>query len=245
MFNKMATPNRVITIIILEFNLILLYIGSTQTCIVQITQPSLLEVDNTYKIITIPCDFSATNCPISQPEVLWFRQKAQNQPERLCPKDQCLGEVGKFTTKSQIPHQAFLTLNEVDVSDSAIYFCGIAFSDSTEPKSKQTGPGTMLVVREEKLLSHEGENVLIAFLSLLSFYIAILSVVFIIISKLKLETPNKIGTDEAPQKKRSARRIFQEIAQELYHKRYVETKQEERDDYIYENRRTHSNFERS
>ncbi|KAM9100558.1 immunoglobulin superfamily member 6 isoform X2 [Sarcophilus harrisii] len=245
MFNKMATPNRVITLITLEFNLILLYIGSTQTCIVQIAQPSLLEIDYTYKIITIPCNFSATNCSTSQPEVLWFRQKAENQPERLCPKDQCLDEAGKFTTKSQIPHQVFLTLNEVDVSDSAIYFCGIAFSDSIEPKSKQTGPGTTLVVRNEKLLSHEGENILIAFLALLSFYIAILSVIFIIISKLKLEPPNKRGSDKASQKKRSARRIFQEIAQELYHRRYVETKQEERDDYIYENRRAHSNFEKS
>ncbi|XP_072453976.1 immunoglobulin superfamily member 6 isoform X2 [Notamacropus eugenii] len=244
MYNKMATPNRIITTISLEFNLILLYLGAIRTCIVNIKQPSLLEVDYTYKTITIQCDFSTRNCPKSQPEVLWFRQNAHYQPERLCPH-QCLGDGGKFTvTESKTENQVSLTLNMIALNDSAIYFCGIAFSQSTDPKSKQTGPGTMLVVRGNKLLSHEVENLLIALLSLLSFYIAVLSVIFIVISKLKLKTPKKTGTDEAPQKKRSARRIFQEIAQELYRKRYVETKQEEGDENIYENRRGQSNFER-
>ncbi|XP_078009021.1 immunoglobulin superfamily member 6 isoform X2 [Phascolarctos cinereus] len=225
----MATPNRVITIITLEFNLILLYIGAIQTCIVNIKQPPLLEVDYTCKTITIQCDFSAINCPKIQPQVLWFRQNAHYQPEHLCP-DQCLGDSGKFTvTESLTQNQVSLTLNTVALNDSAIYFCGIAFSHSTEPRSKQTGSGTMLVVRGNKLLSHEAENLLIALLSLLSFYIAALTVIFIVISKqLKLKTRKKTGTDEAPQKKRSARHIFQEIARELHHKRYVDTKCEQR-----------------
>ncbi|XP_074058992.1 immunoglobulin superfamily member 6 [Macrotis lagotis] len=239
----MATTNRVI-IATLEFNLILLYIGAIQTCTVNITQPSLLEVDYTYETITLQCDFSAVNCPKSQPQVIWFLQNAHYQVEKLCT-DQCLHRVDKFTmTRSLTQNQVSLTLNTVTSNDNAIYFCGIAFSDSTEPRSKQTGPGTMLVVRGFKLLSHEAENLLIVLLSLLSFYIAALSVIFIIISKLKWKIPKKTGTDEAPQKKRSARHIFQEIAQELYHKRYVERKQGDRDDRIYENRRAHCNFER-
>ncbi|XP_044513383.1 immunoglobulin superfamily member 6 [Gracilinanus agilis] len=243
MYNKMTTPNRVITIITLEFNLILLYTGAIQTCTVYIQQPSLLEVDYTCETITIQCDFSVINCPKSDPKVLWFRQNAHHQPAKLCP-DQCLDKAGKFTiTESLTQNQASLTLNTVTLNDSAIYFCGIAFSESDEPRSKQTGPGTILVVRGTRLLSHEVQNLLIALLSLLSIYIAALSMIFIVIFKqLKLKMPRKTGTDEAPPKKRSARHIFQEIAQELYHKRYVETKQQEKDDIIYENRRAHSNF---
>ncbi|XP_043834110.1 immunoglobulin superfamily member 6 isoform X2 [Dromiciops gliroides] len=220
----MAIPKRVNIIITLEFNLILLYTGAIQTCTVGVKQPSLLEVDYTYQTITIPCDFSAINCPETQPQVLWFRQNVHHQLENLCP-DQCLDQRGKFTmTLSQIPNQTSLTLNKVTLNDSAIYFCGIAFSASTEPRSKQTGPGTMLVVRGSKLLSHEVENFLIAALCLLSMYTAVLSAVFIVISKSKLKETKKIETDAPPPKKRSARHIFQEIAQELYQKRYVETK---------------------
>ncbi|XP_068941023.1 immunoglobulin superfamily member 6 isoform X2 [Petaurus breviceps papuanus] len=244
MYNKMASPNRIITIMTLKFNLILLYTGTVRTCIISISQPPLLEVDYTCKTITIQCDFSANNCPNVLPQVLWFRQNAHHQPEQLCPH-QCLEDGGKFTTtESLTQNQVSLTLNTVTLNDSAIYFCGIAFSQSPEPRSKQAGPGTVLVVRGNKLLSQEVENLLIALLSLLSFYVAALSVTFIVISKLKLKIPKKTGADEAPQKKKSARHIFQEIAQELYRKRYVETKQGERENNIYENRRGESNFER-
>lgn len=50
-------------------------------------------------------------------------------------------------TESMTENQVSLTLNMIALNDSAIYFCGIAFSQSTDPMSKQTGPGTMLVVR--------------------------------------------------------------------------------------------------
>ncbi|XP_012500427.1 PREDICTED: immunoglobulin superfamily member 6 isoform X1 [Propithecus coquereli] len=106
----------------------------------------------------------------------------------------------------------------------------------------------ILLYVETKLLSKELQSFLIAVLSLLSVYITGVCVVFIVLSKQsKSNTLRKKETKDDSQKKKSARRIFQEIAQELYHKRYVETSQqpEKEDNTTYENRRALSNYERS
>ncbi|XP_062036723.1 immunoglobulin superfamily member 6 [Lepus europaeus] len=226
----------------LEINLILFYVAAVGACTVSITQPRYLEVDLTYKTVTIECTFSKSGCPLAQTTSLWFRHGVQ-QPENLC-LDGCRSEADKFTVREVLAqNQVSLTINRVTSNDSAIYICGIAVA-TPAPRAKQTGDGTMLVVRDGKLLSREVRSLLTALLALLSIYIAGVCVIFIIFSKAKSNILRNKETKEDPQKK-SVRRIFQEIAQELYHKRYVgRSQQPEKDNNTYENRSTLSNYER-
>ncbi|XP_008256093.1 immunoglobulin superfamily member 6 isoform X1 [Oryctolagus cuniculus] len=228
----------------LGINFILFYIGAVGACTVSITQPRYLEVDLTYKTVTIDCTFSKSGCPSAQTTSLWFRHGVQ-QPENLCLNG-CRSEADKFTVREVLAqNQVSLTINRVTSNDSAIYICGIAVAThALAPGAKQTGDGTMLVVRESKLLSREVRSLLTALLALLSIYIAGVCVIFIIFSKAKSNILRNKKTKEDPQKK-SARRIFQEIAQELYHKRYVgRSQQPEKENNTYENRSTLSYYER-
>ncbi|XP_045398733.1 immunoglobulin superfamily member 6 [Lemur catta] len=228
-----------------QVSLILFYVGAVGACTVSVTQPHYLEVDyTTHKAVTIECSFSATGCPSEHPTSLWFRY-GTHQPENLCLHG-CTNEADKFTVRESLAkNQVSLTVNRVTSNDSAIYICGIAFPSAQEPRAKQTREGTTLVVREIKPLSKELQGFLTAVLSLLSIYIIGVCVVFIVLSKQsKSNTLRNKETKEDSQKKKSARRIFQEIAQELYHKRYVERSQQPEKDNTYENRRALSNYER-
>ncbi|XP_077616629.1 immunoglobulin superfamily member 6 isoform X2 [Crocuta crocuta] len=198
----METLKRGKTILGLEINLILFYVGVASDCIVSVSQPPYLEVAHTQEAITIQCSFSHVGCPEEQPRSLWFRYGA-HQPESLCV-DGCTSDAGKFTVKEALAqNQVSLTVNRVTLNDSAIYICGIALPLSKHPGAKRTGEGTVLVVREMKGL----HSLLIAVLSLLSIYITVLLGIFVVLSK-----------------KKSARPIFQETAQDLYNKGPVETR---------------------
>ncbi|XP_037669430.1 immunoglobulin superfamily member 6 [Choloepus didactylus] len=227
----------------LEVNLILFYVGAVGACTVSVSQPQSLEVDSTHEAITIECTFSTANCPEEPPTRLWFRFGA-HESENLCLNG-CRSEADKYTVRESLAqNQVSLTVNRVTLNDSAIYICGIAFPHQRTWKAKQTGKGTMLVVREIKL-DKKLQNFLIALLSLLSIYLIGVCVIFILLSKSKTNTLGNKGTEEDSQKKKSARRIFQDIAQELYHKRYIETNQRpEKDSNTYKNRRVFPNYER-
>ncbi|KAL4693469.1 hypothetical protein H8957_002638 [Semnopithecus entellus] len=240
----MGTVGRSSTARHLQTNLILFCVGAVGACTVSVTQPWYLEVDYTHGAVTIKCTFSATGCPSEQPTRLWFRYGAQ-QPENLC-LDGCKSEADKFTVREAfIENQVSLTVNRVTANDSAIYICGIAFPSVREARAKQTGGGTTLVVREIKLLSKELWSFLTALVSLLSVYVTGVCVAFILLSKSKSKPLRNKEIKEDSQQKKSVRRIFQEIAQELYHKRHVETNQRsEKDNTTYENRRVLSSYER-
>ncbi|XP_045141462.1 immunoglobulin superfamily member 6 isoform X2 [Echinops telfairi] len=226
----------------LEINLILLSFGAAGACTVSVTQPSYLHVEYTQQAVTITCTFSSTRCPPELPTSLWFRYDAQRS-ERLC-SDGCQSQADKFTVREfPAQNQVSLTVNWVTQNDSAIYICGIAFPSASEPKAKQTGGGTTLVVREREL-SAQLQNSLIALLLLFSVYLVAVGVVFVVLSRSKSNSLRNKDIEEDSQKKKSARRIFQDIAQELYHKRYVERSQQEKDSNTYENRRAVSNCER-
>lgn len=89
---------------------------------------------------------------------------------------------------------------------------------------------------EERLFSREVHSLLIVLLALLAVYVTGVCVIFIVLFKSKSNSPRSRETKE-DSKKKSARRIFQEIAQELYHKRYVETSHQPEQDGTYENRK--------
>ncbi|XP_036680168.1 immunoglobulin superfamily member 6 isoform X2 [Balaenoptera musculus] len=238
----METVNRGKIILGLELNLILFHVGAAGNCTVSVVQPPSLEVDYTQRAVTMHCSFSTAGCPAEQPTSLWFRYGAL-QPENLC-LDGCRNETDKFTLVNLAQNQVSLTVNRLTFNDSAIYICGIAFPSSKEPRAKRTGGGTVLVVRETKVLSKELQSLLAALLSLLSMYVTGVFVFFIVLTKSKSNTLRKKETEDS-QKKKSARRIFQEIAQELYNKRHMETSQQPQEkDNTYENRRALSNYER-
>ncbi|GAB1292636.1 Immunoglobulin superfamily member 6 [Apodemus speciosus] len=196
--------------------------GVLGACTVSVLQPAYLEVDHDSEAVTMECTFSTTGCSPAQPKSLWFRC-GTHQPEALC-LDGCRNKADKFTVKETLDqNQVSLTVNRLSPNDSAIYICGIAFPNEKAPSSKQTGNGTTLVVRE-RLFSKEVYSLLIVLLALLSVYIASVCVIAIVLLKSKSNSPRSRETKE-DSKKKSARRIFQEIAQELYHKRYVETSQ--------------------
>ncbi|XP_040829147.1 immunoglobulin superfamily member 6 isoform X2 [Ochotona curzoniae] len=224
-------------------SLILLHVGAVGACSVSVTQPQYLEVDLTHKAVTIECTFSMSNCPRRPTVSLWFLHGTQ-QPKNLCFPHGCRSEADKYTVREALAqNQVSLTVNRVTSNDSAIYICGIAAAtDALEPRARQTGEGTMLVVRESKLLSREVQSLLTALLVLLSVYIAGICIIFIILSKAKSHPLRNRETKEDAQKKKSARRIFHEIAQELYHKRYVATNpQPDKDNSTYENQSALSN----
>ncbi|XP_012867123.1 PREDICTED: immunoglobulin superfamily member 6 [Dipodomys ordii] len=221
----------------LEISLLLFYVGAVGACTISVTQPEYLEVDVTHPAVTIQCNFSMTRCPSEPPRALWFRYGPQ-QPETLCLTG-CKSETEKFTTY-HFPgqNQAILTVHALTANDSAIYICGIAI-----PSAKHTGSGTMLVVRGSRLLSKEVQHLLMALLALLSIYIIGMGVVFLVLSQSKSKVLRRKETKEDSQK-RSARRIFQEIAQELYQKRNMEVSHQPEKDDMYENRRELANYKR-
>ncbi|XP_055994876.1 immunoglobulin superfamily member 6 [Sorex fumeus] len=224
----------------LKINLILFHVGVAGQCTVSISQPPYLEVDYTQEAVTMQCSFDTSGCPPEPPTSLWFRYGA-HQPENLCEKG-CKSE--KFTErKNMAEKQVFLTVNQVAPNDSAIYICGIAFAASGDPGAKRTGNGTLLAVRDTKILSKTVQSLLTAVLALLSIYIVGVALVFIILSKTKSKCQRNKVTEDS-QKKMSARRIFQEIAQELYNKRHVETSHPPDRNDTYENRSALSKYER-
>ncbi|XP_061257390.1 immunoglobulin superfamily member 6 [Bos javanicus] len=236
----METVNRGKIILSLEFNLILFYVGVADDCTVSVSQPPELQVDYMQKVVTLPCSFSTVGCPAEQPKCLWFRY-GTHESKNLCLNG-CTSKTDKYTLENPAQNQVSLTVNRLTFNDSAIYVCGIAFPNSKQPRAKQTGRGTVLVVREMKVLSKELQSALIALLVLFSIYITSVLVILIVLTKAKSNTQRKKETEES-QKKKSARRIFQEIAQELYSKRQQTSQQTEKDN-TYENRAALSNYER-
>uniref|UniRef100_A0A8B9DR38 Immunoglobulin superfamily member 6 n=1 Tax=Anser cygnoides TaxID=8845 RepID=A0A8B9DR38_ANSCY len=122
--------------------------GAADTCQVTVRQPRYQEAEYSTQTVSLPCAFSASECSLSKPQVLWFRFFT-NKHEDLCtPK--CTNDQ-KF--KVQISENSIaLQINDLSVNDNAVYFCGIAFSDSSSPHSKRTGNGTVLTKRGQKML---------------------------------------------------------------------------------------------
>lgn len=127
--------------------------GVADDCTVSVSQLPELEVDYRQKVVTLTCSFSTVGCPAEKPTRLWFRY-GTHEPENLCSNG-CSSETDKYTLKYPAQNQVSLTVNRLTFNDSAIYICGIAFRSSKQPRAKQTGGGTVLVVRgQSKLYSH-------------------------------------------------------------------------------------------
>ncbi|ELK37860.1 PREDICTED: immunoglobulin superfamily member 6 [Myotis davidii] len=224
----------------LEVGLLLCCVGAVGGCTVSISQPPVLEVDYAQGAVTVPCFFSTVGCPPEAPSSLWFRYGA-HRTETLCV-DGCTSEADKFTVR-KAQNQVSLTVNRLTPNDSAIYICGLASPSSEDPRAKEAGAGTVLVVREARGPGTALRGLLAALLALLSVYVVVVLGVFVILARSKFNTLRNKEKEDS-QKKKSARRIFQEIAQELYNKRHVGTSHQPEKDNTYENRTALDNYER-
>ncbi|NXP66867.1 IGSF6 protein, partial [Chloropsis cyanopogon] len=116
--------------------------GFADHCRVTVTQPRFQQADSSMNNVSLTCTFSASGCSSSPPEVLWFRFLS-NMHQDLCTPG-CTDHQ-KYKVHSS-ENNILLQIKDLTVDDSAVYVCGIAFSDSESPLSKQTGDGTVLTV---------------------------------------------------------------------------------------------------
>ncbi|XP_035195766.1 immunoglobulin superfamily member 6 isoform X2 [Oxyura jamaicensis] len=228
----MASFNNFQRMLMLAFNWTLYSAGAADPCQVTVSQPSFQEAEYSTQTVSLPCNFSASGCSPSKPQVLWFRIFT-NKHEDLCtPK--CTSDQ-KF--KVEISENSIsLQINDLTVNDSAVYFCGIAFSDSSSPHSKRTGDGTVL--RKRGRHRTEEFNCMIIISTLLLLYCTAVFTV-LIVYKLKPKLSGNEDQRTETCKITSGRKIFQAIAQELQKQRYAEHSQQPdhlEDDTVYQNR---------
>ncbi|NWX13269.1 IGSF6 protein, partial [Aegotheles bennettii] len=209
-------------------------IGAADTCQVTVTQPRFQEADYSMHTVYLTCAFSASGCPSSSPQVLWFRFLT-NKHEDLCTPG-CTDHQ-KYKVHSPTENNISLQINDLTVDDNAVYICGIAFPDSSSPHSKQTGDGTVLTKTENQ---HSNGNLIFIFMIIASTLLFLYSTTvftFFIVYKVGSNTDLKFLNNL--QKIRSGRKIFQAIAQELQKQRYAEhcgQPDDLEDDTVYQNR---------
>ncbi|KFR10335.1 Immunoglobulin superfamily member 6, partial [Opisthocomus hoazin] len=197
----MASFNKLKNVLMLAFDWILYGTGAADACQVTVTQPKFQEVDSSTHTVFLTCVFSASGCSSSPPEVLWFRFLI-NKHEDLCTPGCTNHEKYKVHLLPQ--NNISLQINDLTVDDNAIYICGIAFSDSSSPHSKQTGDGTVLMKTEKQ--HNSGKLILMIIASSLMFlYSTTVLTLFAVYKKIS-----------------SGRKIFQAIAQELQKQRYAQ-----------------------
>ncbi|NXV15569.1 IGSF6 protein, partial [Cepphus grylle] len=192
--------------------------GAADTCQVTVTQPRFQEADYSMHTVFLTCAFSASGCSSSPPQVLWFRFLT-NKHEDLCTPG-CTDHQ-KYTVHLLSGNNISLQINDLTVDDNAVYICGIAFSDSSSPHSKQAGDGTVLMKREKQHSNGKLIFMIIAS-SLLFLYSTAVFTLFVVYKKIS-----------------SGRKIFQAIAQELQKQRYAEHCRQPddlEDDTVYQNR---------
>ncbi|KAF1454214.1 Immunoglobulin superfamily member 6, partial [Spheniscus demersus] len=193
--------------------------GAADTCQVTVTQPRFQEADYSTHTVFLTCAFSASGCSSSSPNVLWFRFLA-NEHEDLCTPG-CTDHQ-KYKVHLLSEYNISLQINDLTVDDNAVYICGIAFSNSGSPRSKQTGDGTVLTKTAEKQNSNGKVIFMIIASSLLFLYSTTVFTFFVVYKKIS-----------------SGRKIFQAIAQELQKQRYTEHCRQPddlEDDTVYQNR---------
>ncbi|KFQ03245.1 Immunoglobulin superfamily member 6, partial [Leptosomus discolor] len=198
----MASFNKLKNMLMLAFDWILYSAGAADTCQVTVTQPGFQEADYSTHTVVLTCAFSASGCPSSPPQVLWFRFLTDKH-EDLCTPG-CTDHQKYIVKLSE--NNISLQINDLTVDDNAVYICGIAFSDSSSPRSKQTGDGTVLTKTEKQ---HSNGKLVFTFMiiasSLLFLYSTTVFTFFVVSKKIS-----------------SGRKIFQAIAQELQKQRFAE-----------------------
>ncbi|XP_044289670.1 immunoglobulin superfamily member 6 [Varanus komodoensis] len=179
----MLAHKRWVLVLVLEF-IRIFYCTEASNCSVTATQPPFMEAETSLNSVTIPCNYSSERCGRFAPKILWLRFLAHTH-EVLC--DPTCTNTTKFKVHPKTSkHENLLEINHLSVGDSAIYVCGIASTHSKAITSKQTGNGTVLVVRDR------GITIPLVIISLLILYLIALLAIFMFLSKPKLK-PTESG----------------------------------------------------
>ncbi|XP_054699254.1 immunoglobulin superfamily member 6 [Grus americana] len=237
----MASFNNLKNVLMLAIDWILYSAGAADTCQVKVTQPRFQEADSSMQTVFLSCAFSASGCSLFPPQVLWFRFLT-NKHEDLCIpecKKQQKFKVHFFSEKN-----ISLQINDLTVDDNAVYICGISFSNSSSPRAKQTGDGTVLTKTGEEMQHGNGKLVFIFLIiaSSLMFLYSTTVFTFFAVYKLKPKLLKKSRNEDQRTencKINSGRKIFQAIAQELQKQKYAERYRQPddlEDDNVYQNR---------
>ncbi|XP_069726412.1 immunoglobulin superfamily member 6 isoform X2 [Phaenicophaeus curvirostris] len=234
----MASFNKLKNVLVLAFDWILYGAGASDTCQVTVTQPRFQEAEHSTHTVYLTCTFSASGCLSSPPQVLWFRFLS-NEHEDLCTP----GCTNHLKYKVHLSgNNSSLQINNLTVNDNAIYICGVAFPDSSSPRSKQTGDGTVLTKRENQDSNGKLVFTFMIIASSLLFLYSTTAFTFFVVYQLKPKLLKKSGKENQRRencKISSGRKIFQAIAQELQKQRYAEHCQQPddlEDDTFYQNR---------
>ncbi|NXW88647.1 IGSF6 protein, partial [Alopecoenas beccarii] len=220
----MVSFTKLKNLLTVAFDWILHSAGSADTCHVTVTQPRFQGADYSVHTVFLTCAFSASGCSPSSLQVLWFRFLT-NKHEDLCTPG-CTDQQ-KYKVHFLPENNVSLQINDLTVDDNAVYICGIAFSDSSSPYSKQTGDGTVLMKTGAEKQHSNGKVIFIFMIitSALLFLYSTTVVTFFVIYKLKPKLLKKSGKDDQRTdncKISSGRKIFQAIAQELQKQKYAE-----------------------
>ncbi|NWZ45563.1 IGSF6 protein, partial [Brachypodius atriceps] len=217
----MASFNKLKNLLMLVFDWILYGAGVAGQCRVTVTQPKFQQADSSMNNVSLPCIFSTSGCSSSPPEVLWFRFLTNRHQDLCTPGCTDNQKYKVHSSKNNI----LLEIKDLTVDDSAVYICGIAFSDSDSPFSKQTGDGTVLTVTGKqhsngKLIS------MIIISSLLFLYSSAVLTSFVVYKKKMFPPTQNVALNQNIlnnlQKINSGRKVFQAIAQELQKQRYAQ-----------------------
>ncbi|NXQ54918.1 IGSF6 protein, partial [Anthoscopus minutus] len=234
----MASFNKFKNVLMLVFDWILYGAGVAGHCRVSVTQPTLQEADSSMNNVSLMCTFSASGCSSSPPEVLWFRFLT-NTHQDLCTPG-CTDHQ-KYKVHSS-ENNILLEIKNLTVDDSALYICGIAFSDSDSSLSKQTGDGTVLTVTGKQHSNGKFISMITAS-SLLFLYSSAVLTSFVVYKKKMLPPTQNVALNQNIlnnlQKINSSRKVFQAIAQELQKQRFAQQYQQPdvlEDDTVYQNR---------
>ncbi|NWW60064.1 IGSF6 protein, partial [Ifrita kowaldi] len=212
--------------------------GVAAQCRVTVTQPRFQQADSSTNNVSLTCTFSASGCSSSPPEVLWFRFLT-NTHQDLCTPGCTDHQKYKVHLSG---NNIILEIKSLTVDDNAVYICGIAFSDSDSPLSKQTGDGTVLMVTGKQ---HSNGKLILMIItsSLLFLYSSAVLTSFVVYKKKMFPPTQKVALNKNIlnnlQKINSGRKIFQAIAQELQKQRYAQHSQQpddSEDDTVYQNR---------
>ncbi|NXM49806.1 IGSF6 protein, partial [Gymnorhina tibicen] len=234
----MASFNKLKNVLMLALDCILYGAGVAGHCRVTVTQPRFHQADSSVNNVSLTCTFSASECSSSSPEVLWFRFLT-NTHQDLCTPE-CT-DPHKYKVHSS-GNNILLEIKDLTVDDNAVYICGVAFSDSDSPFSKQTGDGTVLTVTGKQ--HSNGKLIFMIITSSLLFLYSSAVLTSFVVYKKKMFPPTqnvalKQNTLNDLQKINSGRKIFQAIAQELQKQRYAHHSQQPddlEDDTVYQNR---------
>ncbi|NXR76819.1 IGSF6 protein, partial [Pycnonotus jocosus] len=234
----MASFNKLKNVLMLAFDWILYGAGVAGQCRVTVTQPKFQQADSSMNNVSLTCTFSASECSSSPPEVLWFRFLTNRHQDLCTPGCTDHQKYKVHLSKNNI----LLEIKDLTVDDSAVYICGVAFSDSHSPFSKQTGDGTVLTVTGKQHSNGKFISMIIVS-SLLFLYSSAVLTSFVVYKKKLFPPPQNVALNQNIlnnlQKINSGRKVFRAIAQELQKQRFAQRRQQPddwEDDTVYQNR---------